>query len=341
MGVQIIDCTIRDGGYLLNKNSNPEFIRGIMSGLVDAGIDYVETGYLQTNVTGESLVYANSVDARRYLPEKKGTTQFLGFCDNSRYSIDKLDDYDGKSFKWLRISFAKHELKESLEFCKKAQEKGYIVQFNPMDAISYTDEERERLIGQVNQVKPGVLSIVDTFGAMYIEDMVHIFEQMDKMLDRSIKIGLHSHDNLGLSNALAETMIRLSFEKGRDVTVDGSLYGMGRGAGNARTELLADYINKFFGGSYDIKVILSTIDKYIETLDESVSWGYDLPMYLCGTKHSHVDNVYHLASAYNSSIGEMYDAIELLQPEQRTRYGKGYTKGDFTKLDSIYQDYKR
>ena len=66
MSVQITDCTIRDGGYLLNKNSEPKFVKGIMKGLADAGIDFVETGYLQTKVTGETLVYANSVDARKY-----------------------------------------------------------------------------------------------------------------------------------------------------------------------------------------------------------------------------------------------------------------------------------
>ena len=94
MGVRITDCTIRDGGYLLNKNSSPDFVRGIMKGLAEAGIDFVETGFLQRNVTGDSLVYRNSVDARKYLPIEKGKTQFLGFCDNSRYGIDCLDPYD-------------------------------------------------------------------------------------------------------------------------------------------------------------------------------------------------------------------------------------------------------
>ena len=83
MSIQITDCTIRDGGYLFNKNSDPEFVKGIMKGLAEAGIDFVETGFLQTNVTGETLVYANSVDARRYLPEDRMNTEFLGFCDNS------------------------------------------------------------------------------------------------------------------------------------------------------------------------------------------------------------------------------------------------------------------
>ena len=341
MGVRITDCTIRDGGYLLNKNFAPEFVKGVMRGLAEAGIDFVETGFLQTNVTGESLVYANSVDARRFLPDNKGQTQFLGFCDNSRYSPDNLDIYDGQSFKWLRISFAKHEINDSVEFCRKAQEMGYTVQFNPMDAISYTDDERVELIEKVNKVKPGSMSIVDTFGAMYIEDLKHIFMQMDSLLDKDIAIGLHSHDNLGLSTALAEIMIMMAKESDRDVIVDGSLYGMGRGAGNAKTELLADYINKNYMEKYNVKVLLDTIDKYLIPLVQDIHWGYDLPMYICGTKHSHVDNVYHLIKKYNSGTGEIYDVIESLSKEKRTRYGEGYSKTDFHQLDNVYQEYRK
>lgn len=341
MSVRITDCTIRDGGYLLNKNSSPEFIIGIMKGLADAGIDFVETGFLQTKVTGETLVYANSVDARKYLPEYKGRTQFIGFCDNSRYSPDNLDPYDGQSFKWLRISFAKHEIDASVEFCRRAQEMGYTVQFNPMDAISYTDEERADLIKKVNAVKPGSMSIVDTFGAMYLEDLKRIFKQMDALLDKDIAIGLHSHDNLGLSTALAETMIMMASETGRDVIVDGSLFGMGRGAGNASTEQLATYINKYHGGNYNIQALLNTIHTFINPIMSSVHWGYDLPMFVCGIEHAHVDNVYYLMKNTDATPTDMYEVICTMTGAQRTRYGTGYSKTDFSALQAAYEKYKR
>ena len=341
MSVRITDCTIRDGGYLLAKNSDPEFVKGIMKGLADAGIDFVETGFLQTNVTGESLVYANSVDARKYLPEDKGRTQFLGFCDNSRYSPDNLDPFDGKSFKWLRISFAKHEIDASVEFCRRAQEMGYTVQFNPMDAISYTDEERAELITKANRVKPGSMSIVDTFGAMYLEDLKHIFKQMDALLDKDIAIGLHSHDNLGLSTALAETMIMLAKETGRNVIVDGSLFGMGRGAGNASTELLATYINKYHGGSYNIQALLNTIHTYIDPIRDRIHWGYDLPMFVCGIEHAHVDNVYYLGKNTDATPTDMYEVLDTMTVPQRTRYGTGYSKTDFSVLQASYDQYKK
>ena len=341
MSVQITDCTIRDGGYLLNKNSSPDFIKGIMSGLAKAGIDFVETGFLQDKVTGETLVYANSKDVRKYLPENKGRTNFLGFCDNSRYSIENLDDYDGQSFKWLRISFAKHELESALEFCDGAQRKGYIVQFNPMDTISYSEKEFTDLIKEVNRVKPGAMSIVDTFGAMYMDDLIRIFKLVDSVLDKNIKIGLHSHDNLGLSCALAEQMIMLAEEYKRDVMVDGSLMGMGRGAGNASTELLASFLNEKYGYDYNISALLDTIEKYITPIKNNIHWGYDLPMFICGTKHAHVDNISYLKKNTNCSINDMYQVIGNMTPAMRTRYGANYSKTDFTELEKVFNDYKR
>ncbi len=339
MGVQITDCTIRDGGYLLNKNSDPKFVRGIMKGLADAGIDFVESGFLQTKVNGETIVYHNAAEATRHFPDDVKNTEFIGFCDNSRYSPDHLEPYSGKSFKWMRISFGKHEIDGAVSFCQKAQEKGYTVQFNPMDAISYSADEWESLVSKVNTILPGSFSIVDTFGAMHLSDLANIFKRTDKKLDKSVKIGLHAHNNLGLASALAETMVMLSQETGRDVIVDGSLYGMGRGAGNASTELVADYVNKNCGGGYDIATLLDTIDTFIIPITGSVKWGYDLPMYICGTEHAHVDNVYHLMERYGCGVKDMYAVMKSLDPADRTRYGSNYSKNDFTALDKAYSRY--
>lgn len=342
MSVLITDCTIRDGGYLLNKNSSPDFVKGVLSGLAKAGIEFIETGFLQDIVNGESIVYRNSQDVIKYLPaEKNEKTNFLGFCDNSRYSFENLDKFNGKSFKWLRISFAKHELDAALEFCDKVQkEKGYIVQFNPMNTISYSESELEYLINKVNKINPGSLSIVDTFGIMYLDDLKQIFSYINKYLNKNIKIGLHSHDNLKLSCALAEYMVILAEKTGRDVIVDGSLLGMGRGAGNASTELLASFLNKKFGYNYNVSVLLETIEKYILPLfQQNINWGYDLPMFICGSEQSHVDNISYLTKNTNCSINDMYQIISRLDPAFRTRYGKGYSKTDFSQLQKVYENY--
>lgn len=339
MSVRITDCTIRDGGYLLNKNSDIDFVKSVLSGLAEAGIDFVETGFLQSVSSGETLVYADPVEATAYLPEEWGRSQFIGFCDNSRYSAEKIDYISARSLKWIRLSFAKHELESALEFCRTMKDKGYKVQFNPMDAISYSEAERDELIEKVNSLKPDVVSIVDTFGAMYLHDLEHIFIRMDEALDKDISIGLHSHDNLGLSCALAELMVMISEKRGRDIVIDGSLMGMGRGAGNAPTELLADFLNKRYGEKYDLGILTDIIEEHIIPIKQNVQWGYDLPMMICGSLHSHVDNVYYLEKE-NCSARDMYNIIKQIPEEKRARYGKGYSKTDFSELQAYYERYK-
>lgn len=340
MSVQISDCTIRDGGYLTGKNFTPEFIHGVIDGLVRAGIDYVETGFLQIQTNGEPIVYHDSKDVRKYIPTVKGNTEFVGFCDNSRYSIEHLDKCDGKSFESLRISFAKHEWKAAIKFCAQAKEKGYHVFVQPMDAPGYTDEERKELILATNEIKPEAFAIVDTFGAMHLDDLCKIFKQVDYLLDKDIKVGLHSHNNLHLSCALAEELITMAAESDRNVAIDGALFGMGRGAGNACTEAIVDFLNTRYGKNYDLPVLLDTIEKYIIPLKQNIYWGYDMPMFICGTGSSHVDNVYYLQKNTDCSYKEMYELLHSMDIEKRKRYGSNYSKNDFSLLQSVYDTYK-
>lgn len=333
MNIQINDCTIRDGGYLFSKNSSDDFVRGVMSGLVDAGIDIIEVGFLQNITNNESIVYKNSVDARKYIPRNASANRFTGFCDNSRYSLEKLDECDGQAFEYLRISFAKHERGEALEFALGAKKKGYKVFVNPMDAPSYTAEERSEIITRVNNIKPYAFSIVDTFGTMYLDDLSEIFLQTDSELDKSIRIGLHSHNNLQLSNALAEVMINLAIKEERDIVVDGSLFGMGRGAGNASTEVIASYLNKKHGKKYDIGQLFTTIESFIIPAMRVAKWGYDLPMFVCGTEGAHVDNIFYLEKNTPCSSKDVLRIISSMEPSARKRYGSNYSKTDFSELE--------
>lgn len=338
MSIQISDCTIRDGGYLTGKNFKPEFINGVIDGLVRAGIDYIETGFLQDEGGGEAIVYGNSKDIRKYIPSFRGKSSFVGFADNSRYSIENLDEYDGKSIESFRIVFAKHECKDALKFASAVKEKGYHVFVQPMDAIGYSDDERKELISEINVIKPGTLAIVDTFGAMHLDDLRMVYEQMDEMLDKDIKIGLHSHNNLHLSCALAEQLIDMAVKTDRSVVIDGSLFGMGRGAGNACTETLVNYLNTKYGMNYDLSVLFDTIEKYIMPLRQTIHWGYDMPMFICGCMSSHVDNVYYLQGQAKCSAKDMYEVISGMDLEKRKRYGTNYSKTDFSEAQKIYNE---
>ena len=337
MRVQINDCTIRDGGYLLAKNPAPDYVSSVFAGLLAGGVDVIEIGFLQEKIGGESVVYGNSTDAGRHVPPMGAPSRFTGFCDNSRYSLDLLDECGKGAFEYLKISFAKHESDEALAFVKGAKEKGYKVFANPMDAPSYGREERSRMVAEINRIKPYCFSIVDTFGTMYLGDLEQVFSQINEELDRDVRIGLHSHNNLQLSNALAERMIDLAAAVDRDVVVDASLYGRGRGAGNATTEVIASFLNERYGACYDLDALFDTIDRYVSPLKGKVRWGYDLPMLACGTLGAHVDNVFHMRELGDCSSREQLEVISSLEPSQRKRYGSGYSKTDFSLLDAAIE----
>lgn len=336
--IKINDCTIRDGGYLFDKNTSPEFVSGVAQGLMTASVDIIEIGFLQDIVSGESIVYKDSNGARKYIPEGGRSSQFTGFCDNSRYSLRSLDEYDGESFEYFRISFAKNEKEDAYEFVAGIKEKGYKVFANPMDAPSYTPEERSRMISVINEIKPYAFSIVDTFGIMYLDDLKSIFTQVNNELDPEIKVGLHTHNNLQLSNALAVVFIDMAVLFDRDVVVDGSLYGLGRGAGNANTEIIAAYLNSKYNKSYNMDVIIDVIEKYIIPVRKSIEYGYDLPMFICGLEKSHVDNVYYLQKEKDCSLSSINMILKNMDIGKRKRYGVGYSKEDFTDLERAYEE---
>lgn len=333
MNVQINDCTIRDGGYLLGKNSPSDFVTGVFEGLLAAGVDVIESGFLQDVCDGETIVYGDSIDARKLLPKPVDPSRFTGFCDNSRFSLEKLDDFDGESFEYMKISFAKHESTQALSFVAGAKAKGYKVLANPMDAPSYTPKERSEMVAAINEIRPYCFSIVDTFGTMYLDDLRFIFSQIDAELDTSIRIGLHSHNNLQLSNALAEMMIDMAARSNRNVIVDASLYSMGRGAGNASTEVIAAFLNAKHGGNYDMEALFNTIEKYIIPYTDVVTWGYSLPMLICGVHGSHVDNISYLKKNASLSAREIMAIISEMPTSDRKRYGSNYSKTDFSELE--------
>ena len=91
MRVKLLDCTLRDGAYLIDKQFGDTNIKGIISGLVKTGIDCIEIGFLQDDGFGDGkTVFKNSADARRFIPKNKNGSIFTVLADYSRYSIPAI-----------------------------------------------------------------------------------------------------------------------------------------------------------------------------------------------------------------------------------------------------------
>ncbi|MBD5537987.1 MAG: hypothetical protein HDQ99_21935 [Lachnospiraceae bacterium] len=329
---RILDCTLRDGGYLLDKCFGEENIYGIVNGLVNTGIDIIEIGFLQNGGFGDGkTVFLNSTEAEKYIPMNKGESIFTAFADYSRYDISNLDEYTGKSFQAVRECFFKNECKGAIEYCKQIKKKGYLCFVQPVDILGYNDKELIELIEQINIVEPYCFSIVDTFGSMYEDDLQRIFSIIHHNLSPKCKIGFHSHNNLQMSSALAQSFLKLSYGK-REVIVDATISGMGRGAGNAPTELIAQYMVDKMGYLYNMDALLDVIDHYMRNIRSQVEWGYNTYFYIAGAYSTHVNNIAYLTKKNSIKSKDIRYILNELDEDTRKRY-------DYEKLESTYLKY--
>lgn len=317
---KLLDCTLRDGAYLIDKKFGDETIHGMIHGLLDANVDIIEIGFLQDEGFGKGkTVYLNGADAEKFVPENKKGTIFTVLADYSRYSIDNLDEYTGKSFDAVRACFFKKERKDIINFCRTVKKMGYKVFVQPVDILGYTDKEIIDLIEDVNQIDPYCFSIVDTFGSMYVEDLQRVFSLVDHNLVVTSRIGFHSHNNMQMSNALSQEFLRMSYGI-REVVVDTTVSGMGRGAGNTPTELVAEYMVKKLGYSYDIDALLDIIDNYMDNIKTKCSWGYSTSFFIAGCYSAHVNNIDYLAKKSSIRSKDIRYILNKIGAIPRKRY---------------------
>jgi 4-hydroxy 2-oxovalerate aldolase len=204
-----------------------------------------------------------------------------------KYSITPIESIlpvEKSKIKNLRIIFKKHENIEALKYCKQVKDKGYNIFINITFCNQYDDFELAELIKKINDIKPYAVTITDSMGVYTPQDVKRIYEIVENELDSQIALCFHSHNNLQFSFLNAKTLIESN--KQRELIVDSTLYGMGRGAGNLNTEILIEYLNKS-GLDYNLDVILKTIDKYILPIYEKTPWGSTIPYFLSAINKCH------------------------------------------------------
>lgn len=279
----LLDCTLRDGGYVNDWKWGYHTAKAIIRALIRANVDIVEVGFLRNVETfDDGITACNTIEElNRFLPEKVGGTIFSAMAMHSNYDIKKLSPYSGKGIEIIRVTAHENDIKEGLKFAEEVQNRGYKVSINPINIMGYRDEKLIWIIRQVNRLNPYQFSIVDTFGSMKRRDLDRIVSLVDNNLSKNIRLALHLHENMSLSCLLAQKFIDMHLK--RPIAIDGSLMGMGRIPGNLPIELIADYLNEYCDTNYDIDYLMDAIQAYIAPLKGEVRWGYT-PAYFISAK---------------------------------------------------------
>ncbi len=286
--IKLLDCTLRDGGYINDWRWGYTCARDIVHTVARAGVDIVEVGFLRDiDRYDPDVTLANTIgELNRLLPaDAPDGVEFSGMAMRSNYTLGKLAPYNGRGIGIIRITAHDYDLAEGLDFARAVQALGYRVSINPINIMGYADDELRALFTRVNDIRPWQFSVVDTFGSMRRQDLRRIVGLADGLLDPGIRLGLHLHENLSLSFCLAQDFLELGLE--RDVTVDASLMGMGRVPGNLPIELIADHLNAEYGAHYDIDELMDAIQDHIAPLKGESSWGYTPAYFLSARFNLH------------------------------------------------------
>ena len=236
--IKLLDCTLRDGGYITNWFFGRENIIRIAEDLTKANFDLIEVGYLNKDVNDKDKSIFQTIEAAsEVIPGDRKKAEFLAMADVDQFLPENVMDYKPGYIDGIRVVFYKHQIEKAMKMCKRVAEAGYKLFVQPMVTIDYTEIEYARLIDDIVELKPSGVSIVDSFGYMNRSELKYYFDILDSRLEENCMIGFHSHNNMQLSVLNAESLFE--YDTKRTIIVDASLYGMGRGAGNLNTELIA------------------------------------------------------------------------------------------------------
>lgn len=335
--IVLLDCTLRDGGYNNDWEFGKNTITSVFERIVSSEIDFLEVGFLdQTRCFDPNRTIAPDTDSMGHIYGKldRKHTRLVGMIDFGKCDLSNIRPQSESCLDGIRVIFKKHLRVGAMAFCNELKKKGYLVFAQLVSITSYSDEELLDLVRLVNDVKPFAVSIVDTYGLLHKSGLFHYYEMLDEHLDSTIAIGYHSHNNFQLGYANSIELINRHRGSERTLLCDGSLFGMGKGAGNAPIELLATFVNDTFGHRYDIGQLLEAIDSCISPLYSKYHWGYSLKAFIAASNDCHPNYVSFLLNKKTLSVKSVNAILKNLEGERKLLY-------DQATIEKLYVDYQK
>lgn len=307
--VKVLDATLRDGGLVNDFYFQDDFVKALYLTNLRAGVDYMEFGYkaskeiFDTEKFGK-WKFCNDDDIRAIVGEnatdlKISVMADVGRCD---YKTD-IQNRSDSPIDLIRVATYLNTIPAAVDMIEDAAKKGYEVCCNIMAISNSREGDLTAALDILGQTPVDVFYIVDSFGAMYPEQIARLADLYVNMaVKHNKKVGIHAHNNQQL--AFANTIEAVG--DGVD-WLDATYASMGRGAGNCGMELLLGFLKN---PKYNVYPAIQFIDSHMSKLKaEGVNWGYDLPYLMTGLLNQHPRAAIQFTKENRTDYAEFYREV--------------------------------
>ena len=262
-GVKILDATLRDGGIVNSFYFKDDFVKALYQANLAAGVDIMEFGYKVSKKMFDTTKFGkwkfcDEKDIRAIVGENKSDMLISVMSDVGRVDLkEEVIPKKESVIDMYRIATYVHQIPSAIEMIEYCARMGYKTSCNVM-AISKTQESSLKQALEIIGQSPADMEVAAKYGK---------------------QVGIHAHNNQQL--AFANTIEACA--KGVNY-LDGTVCGMGRGAGNCFTEALLGFLKN---PKYKMEPVLKFIREYMNPLSKEVKWGYDTAYLLTGMYNVH------------------------------------------------------
>jgi 4-hydroxy 2-oxovalerate aldolase len=325
---------LRDGGYINDWEFGHDNLVSVFERLVDTGVDIVEVGFIDDRRPydyNRSIFPDTESIGRIWNGITKRPPMVVGMIDYGTCDLENVQPCAESFIDGIRVIFKKQKMHAAMEYCAELKRKGYKVFSQLVSITAYEEQDLKEIVRLVNEVKPYAVSMVDTYGLLDPSKLMHYYDYLDANVDADINIGFHAHNNFQLAYANARAF--LDKENDRNILVDGTLFGMGKSAGNAPLELVGMYMNNKFGKNYNTHPMLEAIEESIKPIYAQHPWGYKTVFYMSASKECHPSYVDYLQRKENLSASKIDEILSQINPQEKKLLY------DENLIEELYQKY--
>lgn len=258
-----------------------EMVKDIFEAIAAAGVDYIEMGYkcdkTQFSVDDFGPWKFCDEEALREVARECGT-KISVMADVGRTDMSTILPKKDSIVSMYRVASYAKEIDKAIAMATQFKELGYEVCVNIMAVSHVLEPDLDEALEQLSHTELEAVYLVDSFGYLYSEQVHYLAEKYIKALPGK-QIGIHCHNNqqLAFANTVEGIIKGINY-------LDGSIFGMGRAAGNCTTELLLGFLKN---PKYDIRPVLDIIQKYFLDMHRELEWGYQMPYMITGILNRH------------------------------------------------------